>query len=132
MPFGWRGWLGLFLAVALVLGVLQFGGAVKTWWAKRGLNQASEAIEQARASAAIARAEAAKAQAEKAQAVKEIAELKRQRDAAVQNAARERTESNRLANLAADLETKRREAPRIVTLEQARQTFRDLGYGIAP
>ena len=132
MPFGIKGWIGLVVGIALILGFLQFAGSVKTWWAKRGIDQATEAIGEARAATAAARAEAAKAQADKDKALREIGELKRQRDQAVQNATRERAESARLAKVAADLEVKRKDAPRVLTLEQARQTFKDLGYGVAP
>lgn len=132
MPFGWKGWVAVGLALLLIVGFFQFAGAIKTWWAHRGIDQANEAIREAKKAADIARAEAARAATERAQALKEIGELKRQRDQAIQNANRERAEASRLAGVAADLERKRQEAPKVVTLEQARQTFRELGYGAAP
>lgn len=132
MPFGWKGWAALGLALFLIVGFFQFAGAIKTWWAKRGIDQATQAIQEAHKAASEARAEAAKAQADREAAQRQIADLKRQRDQAIQNANRERAEAARLAGVAADLERKRAEAPKIVTLEQARQAFRELGYGTAP
>lgn len=129
LPGGWKVWLTAGVAVVLLLGALQFGGAVKTWWAKRGIDQAQQEGVKAREDIAAARAEAARLQAEKAAQLREIAELKRQRDRAIAAAARERAEAARLTALADDLARRRREEPRIKTLEEARLAFRQLGYG---
>lgn len=125
---GWKVWLAAGVAVVLLLGALQFGGAVKTWWAKRGIDQAQQEGTKAREDIAAARAEAARLQLERAAQLREIADLKRQRDRAIAAAARERAEAARLSAVATDIERRRREEPRIQTLVEARDAFRSLGY----
>ena len=128
-PFGWKLVGGVVLALVLIGAAFQVGGRVKSWWVQRGIHQAQESGDKARQEIGAARAEAARLQAEKAAQLREIAELKRQRDQAIAAASRERAEAARLTALADELERRRREEPRIRTLEEARAAFRQLGYG---
>lgn len=128
-PFGWKVTAAIVVLLALVVGGLQLGGRVKSWWVQREIRGAVQSGNEARQEIGAARAEAARLQAEKAAQVREIAELKRQRDQAIAAASRERAEAARLTAVADDLERRRREEPRIKTLEEARAAFRQLGYG---
>lgn len=128
MPFGWKGWAGLGVGALVLMLALQFGGAAKTWWAKRGIHQAQEQGARARDDIAAARAEAELLKAERARQLREIDALKRQRDAALASASRERAEARRLVARADELERARRAEPRVRSLTEARDAFKALGY----
>lgn len=129
MPGGWKVWVGAGLVLILLVGIWQGWTRARDWWVQRGIHQAEQSGDQARQEIGAARAEAERLKAEKAAQLREIAELKRQRDQAIAAASRERAEAARLTALADELERRRREEPRIRTLEEARAAFRHLGYG---
>lgn len=127
-PFGWKVIGGGALVLILLIGWWQVGGAIRSWWVKRGIDQAQESGEAARQAIGAARAEAEQLRSERAAQLREIVELKRQRDRALAAASRERAEAARLTALAETIERKRRDEPRITTLVEARDAFKALGY----
>jgi hypothetical protein len=129
LPGGVKAWAIGAAILLLAVGVWQGWTRGRDWWVQRGIHRAEQSGDQARQAIGAASAEAERLKTEQAAQLREIAELKRQRDQAIAAASRERAEATRLTARAGDLERRRREEPRIKTLEEARAAFRQLGYG---
>lgn len=118
---GLRGWLivgGVLLV--LILG-LQFGGTVKSWWVKRGIEQTIGQDQAARRELEAVRSENGRLKVERAELERRLGQLRREAD-------QHRAEARRLLARAEQLERDRREQPRIGTLQEARDAFKALGY----